>query len=51
MLRDAAGMNVTVHKTRSPGHATSVIASLDLDAVDMLVFVGGDGTVFEGLQV
>ncbi|GAX83006.1 hypothetical protein CEUSTIGMA_g10433.t1 [Chlamydomonas eustigma] len=50
MLRDAAGMHVTLHETQSPGHATSVISGLDLEHVDMLVFVGGDGTVFEGLQ-
>ena len=51
ILRDAAGLRVTVHETRGRGHACNVVAGLDLADVDMVVYVGGDGTVFEGLQV
>ena len=51
MLRDAAGLRVTVHETRCRGDATGFVASMDLRDVDMIVYVGGDGTVYEGLQV
>ncbi len=51
ILRDAAGLRVTVHETVSRGHAERLVKALDLTDVDMLAFVGGDGTVFEGLQV
>jgi len=50
ILRDAAGLRVTVHKTRSRGHATRIIQSMDFSDVDLMVYVGGDGTVYEGVQ-
>ncbi|MEW5299419.1 MAG: hypothetical protein WDW36_002437 [Sanguina aurantia] len=50
MLRDAAGLTVAVHQTSSPGDATAICAGLALKGVDLLLFVGGDGTIFEGLQ-
>lgn len=51
MLQDAAGMTVHSMVTTGPGAATELMAQLDLAAVDLLLFVGGDGTVYEGLQV
>lgn len=51
VLQDAAGMTVDSIVTSGPGAATEVMAQLDLTAVDLVVFVGGDGTVYEGLQV
>lgn len=44
-------MSVTSLVTSGPGAATELMAQLDLAAVDLLLFVGGDGTVYEGLQV
>lgn len=51
VLEDAAGMHLTSLVTQHAGHATQLCAELNLAAVDLLVFVGGDGTVWEGLQV
>jgi predicted polyphosphate/ATP-dependent NAD kinase len=51
VLEDAAGMSLARLVTQHAGHASQLTAELSLAAVDMLVFVGGDGTVFEGLQV
>jgi diacylglycerol kinase family enzyme len=51
VLEDAAGMSLSRLVTQHAGHASQLTAELSLAAVDMLVFVGGDGTVFEGLQV
>lgn len=51
MLRDAGGLHVNVHQTKAPGDAEQLLSTLDLESVDMVVYVGGDGTVFEGLQV
>ena len=51
ILRDAAGLKVTVHETLRRGHASDVVSGLDLSGVDLVVYVGGDGTVYEGLQV
>lgn len=51
VLEDAAGMEVVLHTTRGPGHAAELLGQLDLASVDLLVFVGGDGTVYEGVQV
>lgn len=50
VLEDAAGMTLSRVVTQHAGHATELTRQLSLAAVDMLVFVGGDGTVFEGLQ-
>lgn len=51
ILEAAAGMTVVVYTTRCPGHAGELVHDADLSAVDLLVFVGGDGSVYEGLQV
>lgn len=51
VLQDAAGMSVSSMVTSGPGAATELLSQLDLSAVDLLLFVGGDGTVYEGLQV
>lgn len=50
VLEDAAGMSLISVATTHPGHATQIMQDLDLGTVDIVVFVGGDGTVFEGLQ-
>lgn len=47
----AAGLIVTVRETQRAGHATEIVRSLQLDQCDALITVGGDGTVFEALQV
>ena len=47
----AAGLSVTVTETQRAGHATEMAQSLQLDHCDALITVGGDGTVFEALQV
>ena len=47
----AAGLSVTVRETQRAGHATEIVRSLQLDQCDALITVGGDGTVFEALQV
>jgi len=51
LLEMAAGLSVKVHTTTGPGHATTLVQSLDLSTVDVLAVVGGDGTMFEMLQV
>lgn len=51
VLQDAAGMTVSSMVTSGPGDATTFVSQMDLEAVDVLLFVGGDGTVYEGLQV
>lgn len=47
----AAGLEVTVKETQHRGHATDIVRQLPLGTCDALVTVGGDGTVFEALQV
>lgn len=47
----AAGFEVTAHETRARGHATQIVAAEDLSTYEAVVAVGGDGTVFEVLQV
>ena len=47
----AAGLSVVVKETQRAGHATEIVRSLQLDQCDALITVGGDGTVFEALQV
>jgi len=47
----AAGLSLSVWETDRPGHASEMVKGLDLAACDALVTVGGDGTVFEALQV
>lgn len=48
---EAAGVQHELHVTQRPRHATDILAGLDLQGVDAVVFMGGDGTVHEGLQV
>lgn len=48
---DAAGVTHQLHVTRAAGHGTELAASLDLAHCDALLFLGGDGTVHEALQV
>lgn len=51
LLRDVAGLSVEVHATASKHHATQIVRDLsNIDKVDAILYVGGDGTVFEGLQ-
>ena len=50
-ILQAAGLDVTVKETEHPGHATDIVRQLALDSCDAVVAVGGDGTVFEALQV
>ncbi|KAF5833187.1 ATP-NAD kinase-like domain-containing protein [Dunaliella salina] len=51
LLRDVAGLSVEVHATVSKHHATQIVRDLsNIDKVDAILYVGGDGTVFEGLQ-
>lgn len=47
----AAGIEVDLHVTTRQGHCTEIIRTLDLRHIDALVFAGGDGTAYEGLQV
>ena len=51
ILEEAAGMQVTAIQLQHPQHATDIVRQLDLGGTDMLVCVGGDGTLWEGLQV
>ena len=50
-ILQAAGLIVTVRETQRAGHATKIVKHLRLDTCDAIVTVGGDGTVFEALQV
>ena len=47
----AAGVQQTLHVTERAGHATELAAGMDLTGCDAIVFMGGDGTVHESLQV
>ena len=48
---EAAGLRHELHVTQRAGHATELLAALELQGVSAVVFMGGDGTVHEGLQV
>lgn len=48
---NAAGLELSVKETQRAGHATEMVRDMDLDTCDALVTAGGDGTVFEALQV
>lgn len=50
-ILQAAGLVVTKRETQQAGHATEIVQGLPLDSCDAIVTVGGDGTVFEALQV
>lgn len=43
----AAGVNLDVHVTRKPGHATEIVQSLNCDSCDGICVIGGDGTFHE----
>ena len=47
---EASGAKHDVTVTREPGEAQTIAASIDIDAYDTLVVVGGDGTMHEALQ-
>ena len=47
----AAGLEVLQHVTEYAGHATDLMAELDLTGIQVLAVVGGDGTMFEALAV
>ena len=47
----AAGFEVVAHETRWRGHASEIVAGEAVGAYEAVVAVGGDGTVFEVLQV
>ena len=47
----AAGLQLTVKETERAGHATEMVQELAISSCDALLTVGGDGTVFEALQV
>lgn len=51
LLQDAAGFTLTQLVTERPGHATALAAGLDPTTTDLVLVVGGDGTVWEVLQV
>jgi hypothetical protein len=46
----AAGLDVRAVQTHERGHAGRLAAGVPLARCDMLVLVGGDGTVFDALQ-
>jgi len=48
---EAAGLAVVQMVTEYSGHATEIVANLDLESTDVLAVVGGDGTMFEALAV
>ena len=48
---EAAGLDMSVTITRAAGEAVDIGRHLDLATCDMLVAVGGDGTLHELLQV
>lgn len=50
-MLEAGGLLCTVHDTSHRGHATEIVKGLQPAACDAIVGVGGDGTVFEILQV
>ena len=47
----AAGLQVLEHTTTHAGHATAIVQELELSGLRAVVMVGGDGTVWEALQV
>ncbi len=47
----AAGFEVVAHETEWRGHATQIVAGEAVGTYEAVVAVGGDGTVFEVLQV
>lgn len=47
----AAGLSMVEHTTTHAGHATAIVQQLQLQGLRAVVLVGGDGTVWEALQV
>ena len=50
-ILEAAGFHLDFRETKGPGHATEIVKDAHLETVDAVVAVGGDGTIFEILQV
>ena len=50
-ILEAAGFHLDFRETKGPGHATEIVKEAHLETVDAVVAVGGDGTIFEILQV
>merc|ERR1712096_381433 len=44
---DAAGINVNIWKTTHAGHAREMARDNDLDGLDALCVIGGDGSIHE----
>jgi YegS/Rv2252/BmrU family lipid kinase len=49
-VRKDLGLDIDLHLTERPGHATEIIAKADLRPFDGVVATGGDGTVFESVN-
>lgn len=45
-----AGVDVDLHRTERAGHATDIARELDCDGVDVVVVIGGDGSLNEVVQ-
>lgn len=50
-ILQAAGLELTVKETQHRGHATDIVRQVPVGSCDAVITVGGDGTVFEALQV
>jgi YegS/Rv2252/BmrU family lipid kinase len=46
-LFEEAGVELAIHETSHPGHARELVETLDLEGLDGLCAVGGDGTMHE----
>jgi YegS/Rv2252/BmrU family lipid kinase len=47
LLRETFGDGASVHVTRFPGHATQIAHQSGLDGAELIIAVGGDGTIQE----
>ena len=47
----AAGLSTVEHTTTHAGHAPVIVQQLQMQGLRAVVLVGGDGTVWEALQV
>lgn len=50
VLEDACGIRLDAHYSRHPGHIVQLLSEFTLPSYNGIIFVGGDGTVHEGLQ-